>query len=435
MSRRSLALSARALHATVCWRQPPLLAQTSSESAGRIGSYLEAFAAKGELSGTVLIARADTILYEGSFGRSWYPDGPLNAPSTLFNIASVTKPLTQIITAQLVEKRGLTTGDTLTKWIPTFPNGDRITVEQLLTHESGIPHRVTTKADVMQSQTAASMTALAAQQALLFDPGSATRYSSAAYSVLARVLELAGHDSYAGLLRTMVFEPAGIRDAVDATEPERLKDPARSYLRTAEGPMAADESGYSYLVGAGSIYATPRDLFAIVRALLAGKYGNRARFELVGQEAQFLWNGSTAGYRALVGYDSRERITIIVVANLLTGAIDRIVRDLPTIARGESVTPKVPDVQAVALSPEEQAKDVGMYARKGGPADSLYFLRPTLARRGDFLLLPISTDAFFSPADYQEVGIVRTSDGAIQALRWGPSGGLLFDRVNPPVEH
>ena len=413
----------------------PAAGQAAGGAAGRIGAYLQPIARAGELSGTVLVARGSRVIYEHSFGRQTYPAGPANRPTTAFNVASVTKPLTRIMTLQLADRGRLSPADSLAKWIPEFPAGGRITLAELLAHTSGIPHRVTTVADESRPQTAESMARLAATQPLLFEPGSSTSYSSAGYSVLARVLELAGGASYEVLLRTLVFEPAHVRGAWDATGARRLRPHAASYLRAATGPLPADGPDLSFLVGAGSVYATPRQLFGVVRALVGGSYGAPARSAFLDSTGQFYWNGVTSGYRAFVTYDSAGDVTVIATLNLLTGAADLLRRDLPRLAHGERVPPAaLPSYPAVALTPAEWCGLAGSYARAGGPAVPLELLSPTLLRRGTYLLIPVGHDRFLSTQDYADVRAVRAGDGAVAALAWG-ADGTRFDREAGPCPH
>ncbi len=62
----------------------------------------------------------------------------LNDPNTIFQIASVTKQFTAITILKLVELKKLALNDELSKFYPDFPKGDSITIENLLTHTSGI---------------------------------------------------------------------------------------------------------------------------------------------------------------------------------------------------------------------------------------------------------------------------------------------------------
>ena len=76
---------------------PAARSQEGEAIRGRIQAYLAPFIEAEQLSGSLLIARGDTVLYEGSFGLA---NRELEVPvdsATRFNIASITKPMTQIV--------------------------------------------------------------------------------------------------------------------------------------------------------------------------------------------------------------------------------------------------------------------------------------------------------------------------------------------------
>lgn len=85
-------------------------------------------------------------------------------------------------------------------------------------------------------------------------------------------------------------------DTSDAGTRAILERRASSYYFDSDGSVNAAPSGISYLVGAGSVYSTPRDLYAIQRALLAGNLGKRAQELLVREGGSLRWNGLANGY-------------------------------------------------------------------------------------------------------------------------------------------
>ena len=74
------------------------------------------------------------------------------------------------------------------------------------------------------------MVALAAQRELDFEPGSDSGYSSAGFSVFARVLELAGGKPYSDLLVEHVLRTAGMVDTVDAGASDIVENRASSIM-------------------------------------------------------------------------------------------------------------------------------------------------------------------------------------------------------------
>lgn len=406
---------------------PSAMAQavpSRAELQRRIDSYLAPLAASSDLSGTVLVARGDSVMYERAFGKLRFDEAAPNTPETPFAIASLTKPLTVIIAASLMDQRRLAQTDTLSKWIPGFPRGDRITIEHLIRHRSGIAHRVTVEADEMVPHTSEDMVRFAARRELAFEPGTSSLYSSAGYSVLARVLELAGRKPYAELLEEIVLRPAGAAHTANADRPQ----PGRpsGHLRY-PGRMKRTSRDLSFLIGAGSVYSTPRDIFQIMRHLTSGGYGTTARTALVRQNGLH-WNGITDGFRAYADWDPPTDVTVVFTGNVFAGAADLVRRDMPRIARGEEVDP--PIVPAVSLHSIGAAARARLTGRRFdvNPPQPFNFESDSVATVGTWLLYVTSDSTFFSPQDYATVRLVMGANGEVEALQWG--AGPRFPRVD-----
>lgn len=144
------------------------------------------------------------------------------------------------------------------------------------------------------------------------------------------------------------------------------------------------------------------------------------------------WNGISNGFRAFADRDPKLDLTVIFAGNLFTGAIDLIRRDLPKMAAGEDIPdPRIPRVEPLVLPSELQRKYEGAYDL-GSSAEPLTFSPDggRYARLGDWVLIPVETDVFFSPQDYARVKLVMDDGGAVQGLKWGGDGpGPLFKRL------
>jgi CubicO group peptidase (beta-lactamase class C family) len=396
----------------------------------KIAGYVKPLDEDGQLSGTLLVARAGAVVFERSFGQANFELGVPNTPLTPFNVASITKPLTVIMAAHFVESGQLPLEATIDRWFPDFPSGQKITVEMILYHRSGIPHRVTTAIEETIPRTAADMVKLAGKAGLLFEPGSRELYSSAGYSVAARILELVGGKPYERLLEEIVLEPAGAAHTAHADSRRLLPGRPDSYFMGPDGFIPAALKDMSFLVGAGSVYSTPRDILAIIRALHAGTYGDLARRQYPADK-KLGWNGISNGFRAFADRDPGLDLTVIFAGNLFTGAIDLIRRDVPKIVAGEDVpSPRVPRFEPRQLPVGLQRKYEGAYDL-GNAAETLTFSDGgRYARLGDWVLIPVETDVFFSPQDYARVKVVLDGGGVVQALKWGDDGpGPLFKRL------
>ncbi len=83
----------------------------------------------------------DEIIYTDGFGaRNLETNAPATS-NTIYGLGSATKPVTATAILQLLEREKLTLDDDLSDYLPVFEDlsGDPITIEQLLTHTSGMP--------------------------------------------------------------------------------------------------------------------------------------------------------------------------------------------------------------------------------------------------------------------------------------------------------
>ncbi len=390
--------------------------ETSLEE--RVDRYLQPYLDIGHLSGTLLIARNGDVVYEKSFGLANLEHDVANTPATRFCVGSINKPMTLVILTRLLEAEKLALTDELSRYLPGFPRGDEITVQDLAAHSAGIPHRVTEPLDEVRPQTPASMADLAARRELIFDPGTDSVYSSAGFSVLARVLELAGGRSYAELLDEHVLTPAGMADTSDAGTRAILERRAASYYFATGGLVNAPAGDISHLVGAGSVFSTPRDLLAMQRALLAGELGSKALEILVREGGNLRWNGLAAGYRAFADYDAATGVSVVVASNVTSGALDRIRSALPAIAAGEPVPAPAPiQARAVAVDRGLLESYQGAYELRPGRNLDLRVVDGRVLMN-EWLLIPTSETTLFSPQDYAEIEVVLDEAGEVSRLDW-----------------
>src|SRR5205814_10553605 len=104
----------------------------------RMEAYVGRYADSDFFSGVVRVTKGDRIIYENAFG---YADRALQVPNSLqtrLQIASLSKPMTAAAMLLLAEERKLSLEDKLSKFVPDFPKGGKITIEELLNHSSGL---------------------------------------------------------------------------------------------------------------------------------------------------------------------------------------------------------------------------------------------------------------------------------------------------------
>lgn len=117
-------------------------AAVAQSKANKIDDLIRPVAATDQFAGVVVASENGRIIYEKAFGMANAELKVANTPKTRIGVASITKPMTSVILSRLVEGKKLSLDDKLSKFIPDFPAADKITVNMLWQHRSGIPHRM-----------------------------------------------------------------------------------------------------------------------------------------------------------------------------------------------------------------------------------------------------------------------------------------------------
>jgi D-alanyl-D-alanine carboxypeptidase len=240
-------------------------------------------------SGVVLLARDDSIIYLGAFGRADKERGVPVRPETRFALASITKPFVSVAVAQLVEQGKLSWDDPLGKFFPDFPLAqarEKVRIKHLLTHTSGLKQGFPERPDSMDDYVRA--VALAQDDSLLYEPGTRSAYTNATFNLLGKIIELASGQPFYEYIRAHILRPVGMHDT-DFDELHRVSERravAYQRLYTDDGVRFVDEGprpepGVEYPAAFAGMHSTARDLFRFARALGKGRILRRETVELL----------------------------------------------------------------------------------------------------------------------------------------------------------
>ena len=168
-------------------------------------------------SGTVLLARDGVPIFQGAYGMANKDFNVPNQIDTKFNLGSMNKMFTAVAVAQLVERGKLSFDDPLSKFLPDFPDrasAEKIKIKHLLSHTAGLggyfskPWQESSRA--LYRTVDDQMKRAAADERLLFEPGTRHRYSNTGMLVAGKVIEIAAGQDYYDYVRENVYLPAGM---------------------------------------------------------------------------------------------------------------------------------------------------------------------------------------------------------------------------------
>jgi CubicO group peptidase (beta-lactamase class C family) len=237
------------------------------------------FAASRDLfSGVVLVAEGDRVLFHRAYGLGERSFQSPNRLDTKFNLASLDKMFTGVAIGQLVAAGKMSFTNKLSTLLPDYPNhevADKVTVQQLLTHTSGMGDAL--KPEMREKkkrfQALCDYFPLFVNDPLSFEPGSGWRYSNAGYILLGVIIEKVSGQSYFDYVREHIFVPAGMTNTGYFELDEVVPNLAIGYARFDDdvlgiGPRRNNGVFLGYKgSSAGGGYATAPDLLRFARAL------------------------------------------------------------------------------------------------------------------------------------------------------------------------
>lgn len=223
----------------------------------------------------VLAAKDGRAVFKRAYGLADLEYSTMLEPDMLMRIGSVTKQFTAAVILRLQELGKLRVTDTIATYLPDYPEAGRtITIEQLLTHTSGVPNFTALPEYVPGQSRRLSVGALLAMfkdRPLDFPPGTRYAYSNSGYAVLGAVIEKVTQQSYADALREYVLVPIGARNTYYDTFERILPRRARGYERDGSGFRNAPYLDMSQPYAAGALLSTVDDLLTWDTALTSGR--------------------------------------------------------------------------------------------------------------------------------------------------------------------
>ena len=246
-------------------------------------------------------------------------------------LESVSKIYTATLILQLAQEGKLRVEDTAARWLPgLLPYGDRITIRELLTMQSGLidnndlrnasaSEQRTNLGRVKDAKLRARLVAIAgrieknpaaefspiwwirfaAWQPLLFTPGYGIHYSNIGYDILGLIAARAGGKPLPALYRERIFEPLGLHATAYDPQGPIAGPHAHGYGIEPNGDQFDATDWHAGIGAEGGIVADARDTATFLTALMRGKLLDRQH--LAAMEATDLWLGG-AGTCAGIAY-------------------------------------------------------------------------------------------------------------------------------------
>lgn len=223
---------------------------------------------------SIAVLQQGKTVFKKSYGVSNTTTKNKLTDSSNFNICSLTKQFTAIAILQLQQKHLLSLSDKLSKFFPDMNKkvADIITVQQLLTHTSGIQDHYSyiNTTNLQHAHNNDVYNAIKNTDTTYFTPGTKFRYSNTAYCLLALIIEKLSGMSYNDYMAANVFKPAGMQHTMLWNENATIPNEVTAYERDSIHNMIRSgpaENIFFSTEGDGGIYTSVDDYIQWFTAL------------------------------------------------------------------------------------------------------------------------------------------------------------------------
>ncbi len=410
----------------------------------------------------VLVARGDEVLYRGARGLASVELGVPLAPDQVFRIGSVTKQFAAATVMKLIDQGQLTLDDPLGKFLPDYPNGEHISVLQLLNHTSGVKS-YTGIAGVMdgpirQDLSTSALIASFKDLAVDFAPGNGWAYNNSGYVLVGAVIEAVTGQPWDVALQQKVLAPSGMSHSGFGADDVLIPNMVSGYGKKDGKVIPAAYLSMTQPHAAGALVSTVDDLHRWNRALHGGKllspesyqqmmtpaanaqearYGFGIATGTVRNRPQLSHGGGIPGFASHLLYLPGDEISVAVLQNSDDGADAAVTAvKLAAFALGDPY----PEAKPMALDAAALASYEGVYRVDENATRVLRIVDGVMTsqRTGgqQFKLIPIAADVFLFDDSLTQIRIERDDDGAISGMRLlqnGEGEGQLAERTDEPL--
>lgn len=405
---------------------------------------------------TVLVARGDQLLYKGARGLASVELGVPLQPDHLLRIGSVTKQFAAATLLKQIDEGKARLDDPLSKYLPDYPNGSKITLLQLLNHTSGVKsytgipgymHNL-----IRRDLSTAELIKEFRDQPVDFAPGEKWAYNNSGYVLLGAVVESISGKSWHQTLDELLLKPAQITSVHYQAGDRLFKGMAQGYTHNGQRQVApAGILSMTQPHAAGALIANTEGLWRWNQALHGGKLLSKASYDamvtpvspakafhygfgigtgtLRGQP-MLTHGGGIHGFVSVLSYLPQSGTTVVILRNSDGPGLplETTARKLAAFAIGEPFAERQP----VAVPAEQLKAAEGIYALDDKQTRTLRVKDGVLTNQrsggGTGPLITLGNDRYAFPDSLTELQLERGADGKAVAVSLFNNGEAAAER-------
>jgi len=271
---------------------------TTDFRAHEIDEMLSNYFKAGEPGATVIVSQRGVVLFRKAYGLANTETKVPLRPELALRTGSVTKQFTAAAIMLLAEQGKLSLADELGSHMPEYPeHGRHITIENLLTHTSGIRNYTELpqfSSVLVKDVSVGDAIAFFKDTPLQFQPGQRFSYSNSNYFLLGAIIEKVSGISYQAFMQQKIFQPL----QMNCTEIESTASSVATAIGYTQGRNGITKVPYysmSWPFAAGAMRTSVDDLVRWDNAIRIGALLRRESWERMAKDFKLI-DGSHAGY-------------------------------------------------------------------------------------------------------------------------------------------
>ena len=290
---------------------PVRAATTTADLAAYADQILSTAYPADQPGAAALVMKNGQVVLRKGYGMANLELGAPVSPNMVFEVGSVTKQFTAAAILMLQQQGKLRMEDEVTRYLPDYPtHGEKITIDHLLTHTSGIPSYTGMPewfSRLREDMKVDDVIALFKDKPLEFKPGERWRYNNSAYILLGAVIEKASGKTYEQFVEEEIFQKLGMASSRYGHHEEIIPRRATGYTRRENGFRHANYVSMTQPYAAGSLMSTVDDLALWDRALASEKLLGKTSLERMFTPARLTSGRSTRYGYGLAVYELEGR--------------------------------------------------------------------------------------------------------------------------------
>lgn len=363
--------------------QPQSTQNSSVLISEQIDGLINPYVATNNYSGSVAVYKDGKMLLSKAYGkmnRSYDLD---NHVDSKFFLASVSMIFTSAAIMKLVDEGKIKLDDPLSKYLPDYKHGSRITIHDMLAQRSGIPRpgnggNIVYNDITRFAHSTEELIEYFDDYDLLFEPGTEYKHERSDYIMLAKIIEKTSGLSFGEYLRTKIFDPLEMTHTGHfEDETVLVKNLCKGYdIQGVYGVQNAPFLDWSSKTGHASIFSTSEDLVKFARAyldrdLLSSRSWSQI-FTNHGDDVGYGWfirpqydytcyqmNGRSPGFSSFLGIYPESDLIVVMLSNMYIGLPRTIGEHIAGIVLEEEFSPLI--LSSKKFEEEEVADIVGTY--------------------------------------------------------------------------